>query len=168
MTVLVVDGAALRLTAFGRSLPCRIGRSGTIAAEAKREGDGATPVGRWPVRGVLLRPDRVALPGRIALPWRWLAPADGWCDDPADSAYNRPVRHPFPRSAERLWFDAGSYDVVVVLGYNDTPPVPGRGSAIFLHCSSAGGSTDGCVAIDQAPLAAMLPQLAPGDILEVC
>lgn len=167
MSDILVEAAAGRLTAFGERMPCRIGRGGAVAAAAKREGDGATPLGRWPIRGALLRPDRAAMADRIALPWRWLRADDGWCDDPADPAYNRPVRHPHPHSAERLWLDNGSYDVILVLGPNDAPPVAGRGSAIFLHCTGASPHTEGCVAIDQAALMRLLPRLRPDDAVEI-
>lgn len=167
MSGLVVDSAQGTLTAFGQVLPCAIGRGGTIAAERKREGDGATPLGRWPLRGLLLRPDRCD-PPRTALPWRWLRPTDGWSDDPADPAYNRPVRHPHPQSAERLWREDGAYDLIVVLGHNDDPPVSGQGSAIFWHVAHADfRPTEGCVAIERSGLEALVPRLGPGLALEI-
>jgi L,D-peptidoglycan transpeptidase YkuD (ErfK/YbiS/YcfS/YnhG family) len=155
------------LHADGRSIACSIGRSGTIAAADKREGDGATPIGAWPIRGALLRPYRVLPPGGWHLPWRWLRADDGWSDDPADAAYNRPIRHPYPHSAEHLWREDGLYDLIVILGHNDSPVVPGAGSAIFLHCWRDGASTEGCVALPKDELLALLPQLAPGDTLTI-
>ena len=148
------------------AIPCTIGRSGAAPAADKREGDGKTPLGNWRLRGVLLRPDRVALPQGLRLPWRWLRPDDGWSDDPADPAYNRPVRHPHPFSAERLWRDDGLYDVIVLLGHNDAPPIPGMGSAIFWHCLGD-GPTEGCVAIPRDRLLALLPGLSPGNRLQI-
>lgn len=162
--ILHVDTAALILSADGVSTPCIIGRSGAVAAADKREGDGHTPCGRFPLREVLLRPDRGFAVPTTALPWRWLAPDDGWSDDPVDPAYNTAVRHPHDFSAERLWRDDGLYDVVVPIGYNDALPVAGRGSAIFLHCIAAGHSvTAGCVAIDREALLALLPWLRRDD-----
>lgn len=84
---------------------------------------------------------------------------------PPDAAYNRPVRHPHGRPAERLWREDGLYDIVVVLGHNDRPPVPGHGSAIFLHCWRGGAATEGCVAVARDMLATLLPLIAPGDVL---
>ncbi len=161
-----VDAAARRLRFGDTWLSCAIGRSGAIAAADKREGDGATPLGEWPIRGVLLRPDRgIAPPAR--LPWRWLRPDDGWSDDPRDPAYNRPVRHPHPFSAERLWREDGLYDAIVWLGHNGDPPVAGRGSAIFLHLLADKDFTEGCVAVSREAMAALLAKLAPGDALVV-
>ena len=167
MTALVVDTAARTLTAFGRTIPCSIGRNGAIAAAEKREGDGMTPLGLWPIRAALLRPDRVALPEGIRLPWRWLRPDDGWSDDPDDPAYNRPVRHPHRFSAERLWREDGLYNVILVLGHNDAPPLPGLGSAIFVHCWNGGPATEGCVAMEKGVLLTILPLLAANDGIEI-
>ncbi|WP_157215091.1 L,D-transpeptidase family protein [Flavisphingomonas formosensis] len=162
-----VESAVRTLHAFGQSLPCAIGRSGALPASDKREGDGMTPLGRWPIRTVLLRPDRVALPAGLRLPWRWIGPDDGWSDDPRDPAYNRAVRHPHRFSAERLWRDDGLYDVVVLLGHNDAPPEPGMGSAIFLHCWRDRQPTEGCVAVDRPALLDLVVRLSPGDTLEI-
>jgi L,D-peptidoglycan transpeptidase YkuD (ErfK/YbiS/YcfS/YnhG family) len=113
----------------------------------KREGDGATPVGILPLRTVLYRPDRQPAPV-CAVPVRPLSPYDGWCDDPAHPAYNRPVRLPVNASAEALWRDDAVYDLIGVLGWNDEPVEPGRGSAIFLHVARADfAPTEGCVAL---------------------
>ena len=91
---------------------------------------------------------------------------DGWCDDPRDPAYNRPVSLPYPASTEALWRDDGAYDIVVVLGHNDDPPVPGSGSAIFVHVARANGApTEGCVAMALPDLLAMLGACSPGDRL---
>lgn len=122
----------------------------------KREGDGATPVGPLPLRRVLYRADRVTRP-RAAVPVLPLAPHDGWCDDPADAAYNRPVRLPHPARHEELWRSDEVYDVLGVLGWNDAPVVPGRGSAIFLHLARPDyAPTQGCVALAPADLRAVL------------
>ena len=162
-----MEGQAGLLHAGARTIPCSIGRGGLIAAGDKREGDGATPIGLWPLRGALLRPDRVALPEGLKLPWRWIRPDDGWSDGVNDPAYNRPVRHPHAYSAERLWRDDGLYDVVVVLGHNDAPPVSGAGSAIFLHCWRDGATTEGCVAIAKEEMLRLLPNLAAIASIEI-
>ena len=41
-----------------REARCALGPAGVIPASLKREGDGATPEGVWPIRRVLYRPDR--------------------------------------------------------------------------------------------------------------
>ena len=151
----------------GRTIRCALGRSGVVAAVVKREGDGATPLGEWPIRRVLYRPDK-GPPPATALPLQPMAPNDGWCDAPGDPAYNRPVALPYAASAEHLWRDDELYDRVVVLAHNDDPPVPGLGSCIFLHVARPGyGPTEGCVALARDDLDALLALAQPGDVLKI-
>lgn len=162
-----VDAKRQDLAAFGVHIPCVIGKGGAIPSAQKREGDGATPLGRYQLVGALLRPDRVPAP-RTQLPWRWLRPTDGWCDDAADPQYNRPVAHPWRSSAERLWRDDHVYDVIVLLGHNSTPVVPNAGSAIFWHLSQPDARpTEGCVAISRDAMLGLLPKLEPGLPFEI-
>ena len=142
-----------------RSVPCRLGRAGVAAAAVKREGDGATPAGIWPLRRVHVRDDRVA-DIQTGLEARAITADDGWCDDAGDAAYNTRVRLPFAASHEAMWRDDGLYDVVVELGYNDDPALSGKGSAIFMHVMAPDKTpTEGCVALALADLL---------DLLEVC
>jgi L,D-peptidoglycan transpeptidase YkuD (ErfK/YbiS/YcfS/YnhG family) len=151
----------------GRWTRCAIGPGGVIAAAAKREGDGRTPLGAWPIRRVLYRPDR-RRPPATALPVAALSPDDGWCDAPGDANYNRPVKLPCAASAERLWRDDLVYDLIAVLGHNDDPVVAGAGSAIFLHLARPDFSaTQGCVALSADDLEALLARAAPGDVLTI-
>ncbi len=139
---------------------CALGRAGIVPD--KREGDGGTPAGIWPMREALFRADRL---GEIVtpLPTRELAPEDGWCDAPADPAYNRMVRLPYRAHCEQLWLVDHVYDVVVPLGYNDDPVVPGRGSAIFLHVARPDfAPTAGCVALALGDLLRVLRAAEPG------
>lgn len=159
---IVVHCARRRLSAFGADWRCAIGRGGAVPAADKREGDGATPVGKWPVRGALLRPGSGFAPP-AALPWRWLRPWDGWSDAPDDPAYNRPVWHPHPASAEQLWRADGVYDVIILLGHNDSPPQPGQGSAIFWHLARPDFlPTEGCIAVAPEAMAFALQHLRAG------
>ena len=149
-----------RLSFGGQTYRCALGRGG-VAAE-KREGDGATPAGRFPLRRVLYRADRLPAP-TTALPVATISKTDGWCDDPADPAYNLPVALPSEAGHERLWREDGLYDVVVVLGHNDDPPVPGLGSAIFFHVAAPDlVPTEGCVALARPLLLAVLRGCGPG------
>ena len=148
-----------------RTFRCALGRTG-IAGD-KREGDGHTPAGRFPLRRVLYRPDRVA-PPLTALPADPLRPDMGWCDDPDSRYYNRPVILPCPARHELLWRDDRLYDVIVVVGHNDRPPVPHRGSAIFLHVARPDwGFTEGCVALALPDLLAVLAGCGPETRIEI-
>jgi L,D-peptidoglycan transpeptidase YkuD (ErfK/YbiS/YcfS/YnhG family) len=151
----------------GRRVRCALGKGGMTPAAEKREGDLASPAGVWPVRRVLYRPDRGEAP-TTALPAAPLSRDDGWCDAPGDPAYNRPVKLPYPASAEQMWRDDHLYDIVVVLGHNDEPPVAPMGSCIFLHLARSDyGPTDGCVAVSRGDLEALLAAAQPGDAVEI-
>jgi len=134
--------------------PCAIGPAGVRAI--KREGDGATPHGVWPLRLVHYRADKVRRP-RTMLPLRCLRPSDGWCDAAGDRNYNRRVALPYRASAESLWRDDDLYDLIVELGYNDVPRSLGRGSAIFIHIARPDfAPTAGCIALRRDDLLALL------------
>ena len=145
----------------GRRVRCALGPAGVVDGRAKREGDGASPSGVFPLRRVLYRPDRGAAPV-TALPAAPLKPSDGWCDDSADPAYNRPVTLPYPASAEALWREDRLYDLIVVVGYNDDPPEGEWGSAIFLHIAREDWSgTQGCIAFERAALLELVALITP-------
>jgi L,D-peptidoglycan transpeptidase YkuD (ErfK/YbiS/YcfS/YnhG family) len=152
------------LSLGGARFRCALGRGGVRAD--KRDGDGATPCGCFPLRRVLYRADRLARP-HTALAAAPIDPADRWCDDSADPRYNRQVQGP-EGAGEALWREDGAYDVIVVLGYNDDPVVPGRGSAIFLHVARPGyAPTEGCVALALTDLLTVLDAAAPDTRIRV-
>ncbi|WP_454817682.1 L,D-transpeptidase family protein [Labrys neptuniae] len=138
-----------------------VGRSG-IHRE-KTEGDGVSPVGCWPIRRVLYRADKFPAAPVSVFETTAIDPQDGWCDAPDHPDYNRPVRLPFDASHEEMWRRDDLYDIVVVLGQNDAPVVPGEGSAIFLHIASEGyGPTAGCASMRREDLLAFLAMARPG------
>jgi L,D-peptidoglycan transpeptidase YkuD (ErfK/YbiS/YcfS/YnhG family) len=159
-------GARCGILTYGSlRLPCALGRSGRRAL--KREGDGATPIGRFEVRQAFYRADRLRRP-RTRLPIKRLRTDDGWCDDPKDRNYNRYVRHPYPASAEHLWRRDGLYDLIVIIGHNDRPRVRGRGSAVFIHVAEPGlAPTAGCIALRLADLRRLLGQLSRASAVTV-
>src|SRR6476659_223491 len=116
-----------------------LGRSGIKAL--KREGEGATPLGRFPVRQVLYRADRVTRP-RTVFPLRAIRADDGWCEN--------------------------LYNLILILGHNDRPRVRGRGSAIFVHLARPGyAPTAGCIALSHHDLLMLLAQLRRGSAIYV-
>lgn len=135
---------------------CAIGRNGFVAARAKVEGDGMTPIGRWIMREVFYHPERERPPLTL-LPTLPLRKEDGWCDAPDDPEYNRQVLLPYGASAESLWREDALYDIFVVLGYNDDPVAPEKGSAFFLHIASPDFSPSaGCVTLAREDLLTVL------------
>jgi len=164
--IVTATGRHLGRLAWGRRrFACALGRSGVTAG--KKEGDGATPLAAMPLRRLFFRADRSPRPA-TGLPVTAIRRDHGWCDDPASPLYNRLIRLPCPWRHEELWREDHLYDLVVEMGFNDAPPVPGRGSAIFLHVAGPGlAATQGCVALAKADLLTLLAACRPGDILKV-
>ncbi|MSO96952.1 MAG: hypothetical protein EXR11_01860 [Rhodospirillaceae bacterium] len=145
------------VTCGAKKFLCALGRSGV--STAKREGDGATPAGTFPIRRLLYRADRGHQP-LTQIPALVIEHHDGWCDAPDDPNYNRPVRLPYAASAENLWRDDGVYDLIVVIGHNDAPVVAGLGGAIFMHIATPDvAPTAGCVALPHEDLLSVLSAL---------
>jgi L,D-peptidoglycan transpeptidase YkuD (ErfK/YbiS/YcfS/YnhG family) len=149
-----------RITLHHGVRPAALGRTGIRAL--KREGDGGTPLGRFAVRQILYRADRMVRP-RTLLPLRAIRNDDGWCEDPADRNYNRLVTLSQGSDADRLRREDHLYDLVLVLGHNDRPRVKGKGSAIFMHLARPGfASTAGCIALARHDLLMLLSQVRRG------
>jgi L,D-peptidoglycan transpeptidase YkuD (ErfK/YbiS/YcfS/YnhG family) len=153
------------LKANDKTYRCALGKGGV--REDKCEGDDATPVGTFPLRRVYYRRDRINRPHTrlAALP---LHENDAWCDDPDYPLYNCKVVTPYPARTEPMWRDDHLYDIVVVLGHNDDPVVPGAGSAIFLHVAAPDyAPTEGCVALAIDDLLDILANADQGTVIEV-
>ncbi len=149
----------------GQVYKCALGKGGI--RPDKREGDGATPVGRFALRRLFYRPDRLPAP-ETGLIVQALKLNDGWCDAPAHNAYNRLVTRPFPASHEQLWRNDHVYDLIVEVGFNDDPIRAGHGSAIFMHIARCGyEATDGCVALRRNHLLQILRDCGPETILAI-
>ncbi|MEM9048682.1 MAG: L,D-transpeptidase family protein [Pseudomonadota bacterium] len=131
----------------GRSFPCAIGWGGVRAD--KREGDGATPAGRFALRAVYAR----SAAGRDVV-GRSIGPRLHWSDDPTDPGYNMPFVGPGAGYRhERLYRPDLLYDIVAALDYNWPSPTAFAGSAIFLHIWRAPRyPTQGCVAFARRDL----------------
>ncbi|WP_210496351.1 L,D-transpeptidase family protein [Microvirga antarctica] len=154
-----------RLVAGNLSIPCAIGRGGI--RRGKREGDGVTPAGRFPLLQAFYRGDRMVRP-RSGLPLSRIGPQDGWSDDPRDRRYNQPVPIPCATSHERMWRDDGLYDIVVDIGWNRGPVIRGHGSAIFLHVARPGfPPTEGCVAVEPRMIGRLLERIGPRTTLVI-
>lgn len=128
----------------------------------KREGDGGTPAGAMRLAAICWRADRGARP-RGRLPTRAIGPQDLWSDDPADPRYNHGFRGPSRGfSHERMRRADRLYDLVAITDHNWPEAIPGRGSAIFVHCwRGPGRTTEGCVAFAPANLRWILAHWRP-------
>lgn len=154
-----------RLQIGGASVTCAIGRAGI--RHRKREGDGATPAGRFACLQGFFKADCTPRPS-ARLPLRPIKRDMGWCDDPQAASYNRAIRLPARIGHETLWRDDGLYDLVIVIDYNFSRRAKYRGSAIFLHCARPGfAPTEGCIALAPDVWRRLLPRLSRRAILFV-
>jgi L,D-peptidoglycan transpeptidase YkuD (ErfK/YbiS/YcfS/YnhG family) len=147
------------LTVGPLALPVALGRTGIKAN--KREGDGSTPRGSFRLKRLWWRADRHPRPA-TQLPVRPIKPDDGWCEDPADRHYNRPLKLPPASKADRLARKDALYDFIIELDHNTRPRVAGRGSAVFVHIARPGfAPTAGCVALTMNSLRRLLVRVGP-------
>jgi len=147
------------LTAGPLRVPCALGPAG-IKRGVKREGDGATPAGRFKLLWGLYRPDRKRPPAG-GVPLKVLRRDAGWCEDPRSPTYNRPVRLPCTFACDSMWRADDLYDLTFVLDYNFSRRKKGAGSAIFFHLARPGLTpTAGCVAIRAADMRRLAPRLS--------
>ena len=135
---------------------CTLGAHGLIAEAQKVEGDKKTPLGEYPLRYLLYRADRRTAPP-TDLPLKILTPQTGWCEDPAHPDYNREITLPHAAVCDKMTRDDHLYDYTVVLGHNDSPPIAGKGSAIFMHLARHDFTpTAGCIGLKEADLLEVL------------
>lgn len=159
---IIINTKTRRLTLGKLDFACRIGKAGSIPMAGGREGDAKTPLGVYHLRFGLYRADRLLQPPS-PLTFRPLREADGWCDAPNDPAYNRFIRLPFAASHEKLWRVDGAYDIILVMSHNDSPPVQGLGSAVFIHVAQPDDrNTLGCIALAPEEMVKLLPKLEVG------
>jgi L,D-peptidoglycan transpeptidase YkuD (ErfK/YbiS/YcfS/YnhG family) len=153
------------LIAGKNAIPAAIGRAGILAN--KREGDGATPRGKFhPIR-IWWRPDRGTAP-RAMLPLRRIGRDDAWSEDPADRNYNRAVKRSGKTAGDRLTRADHLYDIIVEIDHNQRPRIAGRGSAVFLHLARPGyAPTAGCVALQGRRLRWLVERLGPRTVIEI-
>jgi len=152
MSAIVVTGNTLSFN--GKDYRCAVGKNGF--SSNKKEGDGCTPYGTFALRECWYRMEKMDAP-QTGLALKIITAEDGWCDDALSPDYNKHVALPFEASHEKLFRDDDRYDLIIPLGYNDDPIVPGLGSAIFMHVAAVDYSgTEGCVALDKSDLLEIL------------
>lgn len=137
----------------------RLGQNGMKYASEVYEMDKCTPTGIYTVTeafGINGNPGS-------GVPYRELDGSEYWVDD-VDSEYYNTMQFGDPNgrwnSAEKLVDFPGYYNYSLVIDYNRWPVIPGKSSAIFLHCDM-GIYTYGCVAIPQSNLINLLTWLNP-------
>jgi D-alanyl-D-alanine dipeptidase len=132
----------------------------------KREGDGKSPAGIFALDTAFGFAPRESVPN-MRLPYVQLLPTTDCVDDTASAHYNTVVDR---RTVDRVDWNSAEhmrevpqYRIGVIVGYNSSPPVKGRGSCIFLHIWAGPDThTAGCTAFDEAKLREVIESLDPG------
>ena len=146
-------------------LRCSIGKNGI--SYKKKEGDNKTPRGKFKLKYILYRKDRI--PNlKTKLKKIVICKEMGWCDDPNSKYYNQMVKLPFKGSAEKLWLKNNIYDIIVIIDYNLNPVIKFKGSAVFLHLAkNTYQSTKGCVAINKNDMKLLLEKINKKSKLQI-
>jgi len=135
---------------------CSIGKRGI--GLKKKEGDLITPRGKYKIKFILYRKDRVKIQAKIR---KIIIKRNmGWCDDPNSEQYNTLIKLPSKFKYEKLYKKENIYDIILVLNYNMSPIIKNKGSAIFIHVAKKNyKKTKGCVAIKKAHLLKIVKHL---------
>lgn len=137
-----------------------VGRMGIADPEKKREGDGCSPYGVYPLGMAFGYEQTLA----TKMPYRQMNADDIWVDDPAADDYNRLVKIAATKakSFEYMRRKDDLYAAGLVVEYNTDPVVPGNGSAIFVHSwRRPFWPTAGCLGLAKNDLATILSFLDP-------
>ncbi len=148
-------------TLGGGPWPAVIGVHGMAPHGQKKEGDGKSPAGLFPISLVFGEAEHVT----TELPYRMTTDQDAWIDDPASPLYNQWSQLPTTaHSFERLKRKDQLYRLGLVVDYNLHPIVPGAGSAIFIHIwRSPAKGTAGCAALAEENLGQLVAALKRDD-----
>ena len=144
---------------------CSIGKRGI--GRKKREGDQITPKGKFKVKYILYRKDRIPdLKTKLS---KLLIRKDmGWCDDPRSKFYNKLVRLPFKYNFEKLYRSDNTYDIILVLNFNLNPIRKNKGSAIFIHVARKNYKrTAGCVSVNKKDLKRIVRKINKKTIINI-
>ena len=138
-------------------IKCAIGKRGI--GNKKREGDKITPIGKFKIKTILYRKDRISH-FKSKINKLSIRNNMGWCDDPKSKKYNKLIYSPINYSYEKLYKRENIYDIILVLNYNMRPIVKKRGSAIFIHVAKTNyEKTEGCVAIKKTHFLKIINEL---------
>jgi L,D-peptidoglycan transpeptidase YkuD (ErfK/YbiS/YcfS/YnhG family) len=145
--------------AFG-PLNAVIGKNGFAPVGEKREGDGKTPSGIYPLKTTFGYDANI----RTKMPYRQALVYDIWVDDPQADDYNRwtKIQETKAASYEMMKREDDQYKYGVVIEYNTDPVIKGNGSAIFLHIWKGEAlPTAGCVAVSEENIIKIIEWLDP-------
>ena len=135
---------------------CSVGKRGI--GQKRKEGDLITPKGKYKIKYIMYRKDRVKIQSKIKK--IIIKKEMGWCDDPNSRHYNKIIKLPTSYKHEKLYKKENIYDIIIVLNYNMDPIVKNKGSAIFIHVAKKNyKKTEGCIAVKKAHLLKIVKDL---------
>ena len=154
---------------------CQIGSGGLKNASKKIEGDKTTPIGKWYIKSLYYRPDRILMlkiKKKNLLRVNRITKLCGWCDDIGSIYYNKHIKinksHALKINYEKLWREDNAYDLIFTTSHNIKPTIKNKGSAIFIHCSfSDNRSTSGCIALKKEDLVYLIKNFEYGTYLKI-
>ena len=126
---------------------CQIGSGGFKNAANKVEGDKTTPIGKWYLKSIYYRSDRIKKP-TTKLKCIKIKKKMGWCDDPLNQKnYNKLVFINKGTKCEKLCRKDHKYDLIIPIKYNYLKPIKFKGSCIFIHLTNNYKATAGCIGL---------------------
>tara|TARA_B100001564_G_scaffold299228_1_gene265609 strand:+ start:143 stop:634 length:492 start_codon:yes stop_codon:yes gene_type:complete len=146
-------------------IKCAIGKRGI--GNKKREGDKITPKGKFKIKTILYRKDRISN-FKSKIKKLSIKKNMGWCDDPNSEKYNKLIKFPFKSHAEKLYRKDNTYDIILVLSYNTNPIRKGKGSAIFIHVAKKNyTNTLGCIGVSKKNLKKIIKKINKSTIVNI-
>jgi L,D-peptidoglycan transpeptidase YkuD (ErfK/YbiS/YcfS/YnhG family) len=153
------------LTFNNYKVKCAIGKRGI--GYKKKEGDLITPAGRYIIKYILYRKDRIKKIQTQIKKFE-ITKNMGWCDDSRSKKYNKLIKLPSSYKYEKLYKKENIYDIILVLNYNMSPIIKNKGSAIFIHVAKKNyKKTEGCVALKKIHLLRVLKELKKHTKVEI-
>lgn len=157
----------------GSDFPVVVGRNGLGwsidsapegTVDFKKEGDGRSPAGLFPLTYAFGRADD---PGRVRFPYTKLGVYSECVDDISSTHYNKLVDRLKVgifdwKSSEKMLEVGIEYDLGIFVAFNSYPVRRGDGSCIFLHIwKDAATGTSGCTAMARENLLRILAWAEP-------
>ena len=153
------------LTYENYKVKCALGKRGI--AYKRKEGDFVTPKGKYKIKYILYRKDRIkkidSKIKKIAIKKNM-----GWCNDSKSKNYNRLIKLPSVYNFEKLFKNDNTYDILIVLDYNMNPTIKNKGSAIFIHVAKKNyKKTEGCIALKKNDLLKIIKKLKKNTVVKI-
>ena len=158
--------AILKFPKINIETTAHIGRNGVTTQ--KEEGDGKTPIGVFEL-GIILGTHQ-NIQNKNGLKYKQITQDMYWVDDPKSRYYNQMVNISTTKkdwnSAEHLIEYPIQYEYLIEIQTNPNN-IPGKGSAIFLHCSN-NRPTAGCIAVERKTMKKIIENINKETKIKIC